>query len=154
MGEGVCRAGLQRCADDLGIAERVVWAGFREDIQTVMRAFDIFALTSVYEGLGLVLLEAMASGVAVAATRVGAIPEVVVEGETGLLVGPGQPEALAAAFHQLSDGAVRALMGAAGGRRVLGEFTLEKMCRKTDRLYEQCLRPAGAEPRILQEAVH
>ena len=153
VGEGVCRAGLQRCADDLGIAERVVWAGFREDIQTVMRAFDIFALTSVYEGLGLVLLEAMASGVAVAATRVGAIPEVVAEGETGLLVGPGQPEALAAAFHQLSDGPVRTLMGEAGGRRVLGEFTLEKMWRKTDRLYEECLRPAGAEPRILQEAV-
>ena len=153
VGGGACKDALQRCADGLGIADRVVWTGFRDDIPTVMRAFDIFALTSIYEGLGLVLLEAMAAGVAVAATRVGAIPEVVAEGETGLLVGPGQPEELAAAFQKLSDSTVRTRMGEAGRQRVLREFTLGRMWRETDRLYEQCLRPAGAEPETLQEAV-
>ena len=153
VGGGSCKDALQRCAEELGIAERVVWTGFRDDIPAVMRAFDIFALTSIYEGLGLVLLEAMAAGVAVAATRVGAIPEVVAEGETGLLTGPGEPEELAAAFQKLSDSTVRTRMGEAGRQRVLREFTLGRMFRETDRLYQQCLRPAGAEPETLQEAV-
>ena len=135
VGEGTSMGELQKLADELGISGRVEWAGFREDIAAVMRRFDIFALTSVYEGLGLVLLEAMASGVAVAATRVGAIPEVVVDGETGLLVEAGKPQELAAAFQQLSDNAVRTRMGEAGRRRVAERFTLQEMWRATDALY-------------------
>ena len=135
VGEGSLMGELRQLADELGIASHVEWAGFREDIAAVMGGFDIFALTSLYEGLGLVLLEAMAAGVAVAATRVGAIPEVVVDGETGLLVGPGQPQELAAAFQKLSDSALRTRMGEAGRRRVIGRFTLERMWRETDDLY-------------------
>ena len=135
VGVGPLAESLQQIAEDLGISSRVVWAGFREDIATVMGSFDIFALTSIYEGLGLVLLEAMAAGVAVAATRVGAIPEVVVDGETGLLVEVGQPEELAAAFRKLSDTTVRARLGAAGRRRVLQHFTLEGMWKENDELY-------------------
>ena len=135
VGEGPLADKLRLLADELGISSRVVWAGFREDIAAIMGAFDIFALTSLYEGLGLVLLEAMAAGVAVAATRVGAIPEVVIDGETGLLIGPGQPGELAAAFQKLSDSTVRTRMGEAGRLRVLAQFTLEKMCRETDDRY-------------------
>ncbi len=79
-----------------------------------MGAFDIFALTSVYEGLGLVLLEAMAARRPVVATRVSAIPEVVADGETGILVGPREPEAVAAALDKLHDRDLRARFGEAG----------------------------------------
>lgn len=147
VGAGPLDGVLRHRAEALGIARHVVWAGFREDIAAVMRAFDVFALTSVYEGLGLVLLEAMAARRPVVATRVGAIPEVVAEGETGLLVGPGEPEALAAAFGKLSDGALRARFGEAGRLRVLREFTLEGMFQATDEMYAQSVRrPISRSP--------
>ena len=151
VGTGVLEARLRQRAEELGVSSRVVWAGFRDDIAAVMSAFDIFALTSVYEGLGVVLLEAMASSVAVAATRVGAIPEVVADGETGFLVGPREPAALAAAFDRLSDGALRAQFGEAGRRRVLREFTLCRMRQATDELYAQCVR-ARVSPRKEEKA--
>jgi glycosyltransferase involved in cell wall biosynthesis len=86
------------------------------------------------------LLEAMASGLPVVATRAGAIPEVVADGETGVLVAPGRPNELAAAFRNLGDSSLRAQFGAAGRARVTREFTLEKMCRETDALYRRCIR--------------
>jgi len=140
VGSGPLDEELRRIAEDLRISGRIVWSGFRDDIATVMSAFDIFALTSIYEGLGLVLLEAMASALPVVATRVGAIPEVVADGETGVLVAPGRPNELAAAFHDLSDSGRRAQFGAAGRARVMREFTLEKMNRETDALYGRCIR--------------
>ena len=146
VGVGPLMEELRQLADELGIASHVEWAGFREDIAAVMAGFDIFALTSLYEGLGLVLLEAMAAGVAVAATRVGAIPEVVVDGETGLLVEAGKPAELAAAFQKLSDGTVRARMGEAGRRRVIEHFTLERMWKETDELYARLTEAASPMP--------
>jgi glycosyltransferase involved in cell wall biosynthesis len=140
VGSGPLDEELRRLAEDLRIVGRIVWAGFRDDIATVMSAFDIFALTSIYEGLGLVLLEAMASALPVVATRAGAIPEVVTDGETGVLVAPRRPNELAAAFHDLSDSRRRAQFGAAGRARVMCEFTLEKMCRETDALYGRYIR--------------
>ena len=140
VGIGPLNEELRRSADELGISGRIVWVGFRDDIVTVMSAFDIFALTSIYEGFGLVLLEAMASRLPVVATRVGAITEVVVDGETGILVGPRRPEEVAAAFHKLRDGRLRTRFGEAGRARVLREFTLEKMYQATDALYERCIR--------------
>ena len=140
VGSGPLEERLRQEATELSISQHVVWAGFCDNIATVMRAFDIFALTSVYEGLGLVLLEAMASSLPVVATRAGAIPEVVADGETGVLVGPGRPSELAAAFRDLSDTSLRARFGAAGRARVMREFTLEKMYRETDALYGRCIR--------------
>jgi len=140
VGSGPLEEQLREEATALGISPRVVWAGFCDNITTVMRAFDIFALTSAYEGLGLVLLEAMASGLPVVATRAGAIPEVVVDGETGVLVAPGRPNELVAAFHDLSDSSLRVQLGAAGRARGMREFTLEKMYRETDAVYDRCIR--------------
>jgi glycosyltransferase involved in cell wall biosynthesis len=140
VGSGRLEKQLREEATALGILPRVVWAGFCDNITSVMKAFDIFALTSAYEGLGLVLLEAMASGLPVVATRAGAIPEVVADDETGVLVAPGQPKKLAAAFHHLSDSSLRAQFAAAGRARVMREFTLEKMYRETDALYDRCIR--------------
>ena len=115
-----------------------------------MSSFDIFALTSIYEGFGLVLVEAMASRRAVVATRVGAVPEVV--GTTGLLITPRSPDELAAAFRQLTDYSLRERLGEAGRKRVLNEFTLERMWKKTDAVYEQCLHREKTR-QVLQEAV-
>jgi glycosyltransferase involved in cell wall biosynthesis len=141
VGRGPLETRLKQLAQDLAITDRVVWPGFREDIAAVMQAFDIFALSSKYEGLGLVLLEAMAARRPVVATRVSAIPEVVADGETGILVGPRDHEAMAAAFERLRDEALRVQLGEAGRRRVLRSFTLERMCRATDDVYATCVRP-------------
>jgi glycosyltransferase involved in cell wall biosynthesis len=140
VGSGPLEGELRCRANELGISHRVVWAGFRDDIVTVMSAFDIFALTSIHEGFGLVLLEAMASRLPVVATRAGAIADVVADGETGILVDPRRPAEVAAAFHKLTDVRLRTQFGAAARARVLREFTLEKMCEETDTLYARCVR--------------
>lgn len=140
VGEGPLKAELQRCAEEAGIASLVVWAGFREDIPTVMNAFNVFTLTSIFEGFGLVLVEAMAARRAVIATRVSAIPEVVVHGETGILAAPLDTGSIATAMAQMTDRAVRTHLGAAGYRRAFEHFTLERMWQSTDAVYAHCLR--------------
>ena len=105
-----------------------------------MSAFDIFALTSIYEGFGLVLLEAMSSRLPVVATRAGAVAEVVADGETGILVGSRRPEEVAAAFHKLRDGRLRTRFGETGRARVLREFTSKKCGSKPTR----CMRDVCA----------
>lgn len=145
VGAGPLEAELRRRARDLGVGERVVWAGFHEDMRGVMRAFDVFAISSVYEGFGLVLIEAMASGRPVVATRAGAIPEVVADGDTGLLVPPGDPQAFAAALAKMTDAELRRSLGQAGQRRALADFTLDKMFALTDALYTDILAPPPAD---------
>lgn len=140
-GEGPLAADLRAHAARAGVAERVVWAGFQADMPAVMRAFDVFALTSVFEGFGLVLAEAMAAGRPVVATRVSAIPEVVADNATGLLVPPRQPQAVAAAFARLASPSLRARLGAAGAERVAEHFTLERMFRSTDAVYAGARQP-------------
>jgi glycosyltransferase involved in cell wall biosynthesis len=100
---GAYRDLLEREADELGMRERVLFTGYRADAASLLRAFGVFALPSTTEGLPLVLLEAMAAGVPVVATPVGGVPELVRDGETGLLVPPGDAEALAAAIQRLLD---------------------------------------------------
>ena len=144
-GRGPLEAAMRLCAEHAGIAEHVVWAGFREDVPVMMRAFDVFALTSVHEGFGLVLVEAMAAGRAVIATRSGAIPEVVLEGETGFLA--DTLEDFARALAKLCDRKLRERFGAAGRARVKENFDLERMCAETDAAYHDLwpqARPAPA----------
>ena len=117
-----------------------------------MRAFDVFALTSIFEGFGLVLVEAMAAGRPVVATRVSAIPEVVSDGETGFLVEAGNPQAVADALARLTDPALRARLGAAGSRRVAEHFTLERMWEGTDAVYARVLHPESERDSVLLAA--
>jgi glycosyltransferase involved in cell wall biosynthesis len=138
VGKGPLEDSLKSFAHQLGIGDSVIWAGFRDDISHVMAALDVFALTSHYEGFGLVLLEAMAAGVPVVGTRVGAIPEVVHAGETGVLIGPGRPEELCSAFESLLDPHSRERMGEAGRKRAEDSFGLGAMCSGTDALYARC----------------
>ncbi len=138
VGRGHLREELEAVAARLGIGDHVVFTGFREDMLEIMATFDIFTLPSLWEGLGIVLLEAMAFRLPIVASRVGGITDVVVEGETGLLVPPRDPAALAAALVELlRDGEKRKAMGEKGYRRVAEEFRDETMNEEMLALYEK-----------------
>jgi glycosyltransferase involved in cell wall biosynthesis len=141
FGDGPLKEELQgRCAQ-LGLTGRVRFAGQRPDIRRWLPFFDLFVLPSAWEGLSQALLEAMAAGLPVTATAVGGSPEAVVEGETGLLIAPGDPPALASAITRLAqDPALRQRMGAAGRRRVEAHFDLAKTIKDLGIFYEALLR--------------
>jgi glycosyltransferase involved in cell wall biosynthesis len=143
VGRGSLEKDLRALAAAEGVAASVVWAGFREDIPAVLHAFDVFALSSVYEGFGLVLLEAMAAGKPVVATRVSAIPEVVAEGVSGILTKAGDAEMMAEALIKFSDPGLRNSFGAAGRRRVEAKFSLSAMEAKTAEVYTETLSEAS-----------
>ena len=96
---------------------------------------DMLCLPSLIEGMGLVLLEAMYFGVPVVATQVGGIPELIIDGESGLLVAPGNSEALAVAITWLLDDPDLRQRLIVGGQRRAQEFTVEKMVRQTEMVY-------------------
>jgi L-malate glycosyltransferase len=107
--------------------------------------FDVFVLSSVWEGMSNGLLEAMAAGRPVVATRVGGNPEVIVDGESGLLVPPRDPQALAdAVLRLLRDPELARRMGAAASRRVEAEFTLPRMVHRLECLYDELLAQRAA----------
>ena len=140
-GEGPLRPDLIARARSLGVAERLLLPGRRQDVARLLRAADLFALPSLNEGLGLALLEAMAAGLAAVASRTGGVPEVVVDGETGLLVPPGNARALAGAILALAaDSGMRRRMGEAGRERVRRHFSIALAVRETERLYEALMR--------------
>lgn len=139
-GAGTLRPVLEARAVMPDLVGRVAFLGPRADSAAVMAALDLFVLPSRWEGFGLVLLEAMAAGRAIVASRVSAIPEVVAEGETALLVPPDDPGALAAAIVALlDDPARRQAMGAAGRARVRQEFAPDRLVRATLDLYRTVL---------------
>ena len=121
------------------IAERVVFPGSRDDVFALLPAFDVFALSSRFEGLPIALLEAMATGVAPVATRVGGIPEVITDGQDGVLVDPGDADGLAAAVDRLrQDAALRGRIGDAARNRALA-FDLANAIRRTEAIYAAAL---------------
>ncbi len=129
---------------EVGAADRVHVLGARRDIPALMHAMDVFAMPSIWEGFGLVLLEAMAAGRPIVASRVATIPEVVLDGETGLLVPAGEPLALAEALVQLAHDPERArALGEAGRERLRQHFSIEKMVGDTELLYRQVLEERG-----------
>ena len=137
-GRGKQEEPLRRLAHELGFAERVHLLGLRDDVDTILTAADIFAQPSLSEGLPLAVLEAMSFGLPVIATRVGGIPEAVVDGETGYLVPPGDPETLAAALTRVIESADRgASMGSAGRERAAAEFSVERMTDAYRQLYHE-----------------
>jgi len=139
IGKGYLAADLKQQAKALGIEASVVWAGYHEDIPAVMTSFDLFVLTSVYEGFGLVLLEAMAAQKAIVATNISAIPEVVENGVSGMLVPPEQPGKLAEAFAFFEAEERRDRFGKNGRQNVQQNFTLSAMIARTQQIYEQAI---------------
>ena len=137
-------AELEAYARERGLADHVRLLGFREDLPALFQRWRLMALPSLWEGFGLVLLEAMAAGRPVVASRVGPIPEVVVDGETGLLVEPGDSAALAAALLELLERPERAeALGEAGRERVRRDFRLERMVEEIAALYVELLGRRG-----------
>ena len=137
-GDGELADELRRLASRLGVADRVHWLGWRADAAELMAAFDVFLLPSLHEGFGLVLLEAMARRAPIVASRVGAIPEIVIDGETGILVEPRNAEALAQAITRLlNDRALRKYMGLLGAARLEEHFSVERMVARTITVYEK-----------------
>jgi glycosyltransferase involved in cell wall biosynthesis len=122
------------------LASRVLLLGIRHDVPDLLGASDLFALASLWEGLGLVFLEAMAVGLPIVATRVSAVPEVVEDGVSGWLVPPGDVEALAAALRAaLADPRARAERGRAGHARLLERFGLPRMIDEVLTVYDGVL---------------
>ena len=139
VGRGPLETGLKALSSQLGLDNEIIWAGFREDIPVVMKAFDAFVLTSSYEGFGLVLLEAMAAARPVVASRVSAIPEIVQDGMTGLLCESADHVGFGHALLRLEEAEVRVILGNAGHDRALTHFTLERMAEATLAVYKECL---------------
>ncbi len=138
FGDGVERA--LACAERLELGAAVAFAGIRRDVPDLLALSDAFVMSSLWEGLGLVFLEAMATELPVLATRVSAVPEVVVDGETGVLVEPGDPDDLARGFERLAgDPELRASLGAAGSLRVREHFGLDRMVEETLAAYRRVL---------------
>ncbi|SHG98912.1 Glycosyltransferase involved in cell wall bisynthesis [Desulforamulus hydrothermalis Lam5 = DSM 18033] len=140
VGDGPLADELKQEACELGLQGRVIFAGQRDDIAEIMALLDIFVLPSVTEGLPLTILEAMAAGKPVVATRVGGVPEAIVEGKTGLLVAPKDPEALAVALAELIGERDRLQrLGNNGQKYVQEKFTVQNMVEKTMTLYYELL---------------
>jgi len=140
VGEGALRQSLERQAESLGVAPAVLFSGFRppEEIPRILQVADVFAFPSVQEGLGSSLLEAMAAGLPIVATRIGGIGESIRDGETGLLVPPGDSPRLAQAILRLlDDGALSARLARSAQQWVGAEGTKERLIRETIRVYER-----------------
>jgi glycosyltransferase involved in cell wall biosynthesis len=143
FGEGELRPVLERQIKTLSLAKRVLLPGFREDVLSLVKSSDLFVMSSVTEGLGSAVLDAMAMGLAVVGTTAGGIPEAVVPGATGELVPPGEAKPLAAEIVKLlKDGGLRRAYGAAGRGRVAEQFGVDKLVDGTLECYRQLLQPA------------
>ncbi len=138
VGDGPERVALEVQAKELGVAEAVEFRGALPNTEAlaVLRTADVFVCPSLAEGLGIVFLEAQASGVPAVGTRVGGIPDVIVHGETGLLIPPHDPNAIAAALINLcTDDALRARIAAAG-RASVGRFDWPRIVARYAELYD------------------
>lgn len=140
VGEGYLRNRLETRVRELGLSNRVIFAGFRTDIPEITATFNIALLVSLFEGMGRVLLEAMVLGKPVIATKVGGIVDVVKDGETGIVIPPEDVDALAKAIITLlKDKKVARRMGEAGKRRIDERFTAETMVEKINQVYEKLI---------------
>ena len=136
VGEGELRGELERQARALEVHDRLVFAGFRDDVDRLLAAFTVFCLSSHMEGLGTSLLDAMVLGRPIVATAAGGIPEAVEDGVTGRVVPPRDPAALADALVDVLADEVRLrAMGAAGRRRYEERFTADRMVEETLAVY-------------------
>jgi len=140
VGEGEGENDLKNLVKSLDLSKEVIFTGLCLDVGKLYNFTSLFVLPSLWEGMPNAVLEAMAAAKPVVATRVGGVPELVVDGETGILVPPENPEALARAIADLLQNREQAnRMGSAGRIRVQEHFSLTEMVAKTDRLYQKLL---------------
>ena len=147
LGDGVCRPALERLTAELGLSDHVRFMGHTRDVAGELGRASLFVLPSLTEGISLTILEAMARGLPVVTTRVGGNPEVVADGQTGLLVPPGSPPELAAAILRVTaDESLSRGMGEAGRRRVEQCFDVRGMVRRYESIYLGAAVPHAAGP--------
>ena len=140
VGDGPCRMELTNLVSDLGLGDRVLLLGERQDIPELMAAMDVFVLPSIAEGMSNTVLEAMATGLPVVATRIGGNPELIEDGLTGRLVPPLEMAELASGIDgYLDDAHIRALHGKASRHRAVERFDLAVMARAYENLYDTVL---------------
>lgn len=143
VGDGPLRGEVEALAAKLGIADRLVLTGLRRDVPELMAAFDLFALSSLWEGLPRVLPQAMATSLPIVATACDGSAEAITEGENGFLVPPGEPQVLAERLCQLiAEPALAKQMGRAGYARV-AEFSDRGMVAAIAKLYRELLTKKG-----------
>lgn len=141
VGEGPLRHDLERLSEQLGIQNSVFFLGMRKDIPEILSIFDISVLTSLSEGLSNTILESMSMGKPVVATEVGGNTEIVVDGETGFLVPPENPGAVAEKIVKLiSDKSLIKRMGENARINIEKQFTVSQMVQKTEQIYENLLK--------------
>jgi glycosyltransferase involved in cell wall biosynthesis len=143
-GDGPLRAELEARVAERGLAERVTFTGFSTEVHRLLAGADVFVLPSRHEGLGIAVMEAMAAGLPAVASRVGGLPEIIADGDTGLLVPPGDVAALAAAIGRLARApAWASTLGQHGRERVQRRFSSTAMAAAVERYYCQ-LHGGGA----------
>jgi L-malate glycosyltransferase len=144
VGDGPEADALQKRIDELHLSGRVQLVGFRRDVWDILAALDIFVLPSLGEGVPMIILEAMALGTPIVATAVGGVPEVLTESESGLLVPPRDPEAIAAACARLlGDVSLRTDIVSRARHRVEAKFSAARMTRDVVNLYRDIARNGG-----------
>jgi glycosyltransferase involved in cell wall biosynthesis len=140
VGDGPLRRDLETAVRDAGLAESVDFLGPRSDVPALLRRMDVVVLPSLWEGLPNAMIEAMAAARCTVATAVDGTPEVVLGGETGLLVPPRDPQAIEKAMARLlDDEPLRRRMGAAGRLRVEKRFRMERMVEETESVYRELI---------------
>lgn len=141
-GDGPLRAWIEQLAHELGLRQQVKFVGLRGDVPELMNAADAYVMSSAWEGMPMVLLEAAATGLPIVATNVGGNSEVVLDEQTGFLVPPGDPQALAGAMLRLMrlPYEIRQKMGHAGRAHVQAYYDLERVVTRWEALYCRLLR--------------
>lgn len=140
VGDGPAKPELQNLCERLGLLDDVVFAGERSDVRQVLHTFSLLVQPSLSEGFGIAIAESMAAGLPVVASAVGGIPEVVVHGQTGWLVPPGDPTALAQAIAQCAAHPQQSHeLGRRGRERVKQCFTIQSAVRRHEELYERLM---------------
>ena len=140
VGQGWLEKEMRERARRMGVADRIIFAGWRHDVERLMACFDLFVLPSLNEGMGRVLVEAMAAGRAIVASNTGGIPHLVRNGENGILVPPGDSGALAEGIlHLIRHPRQAQRMGQTGQRFSYG-FSVESMVQKIEKVYDDILQ--------------
>jgi glycosyltransferase involved in cell wall biosynthesis len=141
VGDGYLKLELEKHAEALGVRKNIIFTGWRSDVSEILCLFDIFVLPSLNEGMGRVIIEAMALGKPVVASSVGGIIDLVKDGENGILVPPRDSDALGKALLQLiRNKDLAEELGKNGKTMVYPGFDISVMSKKIDRLYESLLK--------------
>jgi glycosyltransferase involved in cell wall biosynthesis len=147
VGDGVLRPEVEQHANSLGMANRVIFTGWRRDLPRIYADLDVLVVSSDNEGTPVSAIEAMASGCPVVGTRVGGMPDIIVDGETGSLVAPRDADALATAIlHLLQDQKNTCRITEAARAMVQEQFTVQRLIKDTESLYQNLLLRKGIVP--------